>query len=53
MRKVVPQESATIDGHESIGIDANHINMVKFSSADDNGFNKFSEALAKLATEIE
>ncbi|OAT05042.1 hypothetical protein BDBG_16392 [Blastomyces gilchristii SLH14081] len=36
--KVVSKESATLEGYNSISIHANHSDMVKFSSADDNGF---------------
>ena len=40
---VVPQESATCDGRDWIKFHANHINMVKFISANDEGFKKIAE----------
>lgn len=36
--RVVSKESATLEGYTSISIHANHSDMVKFSSAQDNGF---------------
>ncbi|KAK9429092.1 bulb-type lectin domain-containing protein [Lipomyces doorenjongii] len=36
--KVVSEESATLEGYTAIGIDANHMDMTKFSSAGDPGF---------------
>ncbi|KAF4468130.1 hypothetical protein FALBO_5005 [Fusarium albosuccineum] len=35
---VVPKDSATLEGYNHISIYANHSNMVKFDSADNNGF---------------
>ena len=49
---VVPRESAVIDRYPSFGSHAHHINMIKFSSADDEGFRKFCETVAKLVSEI-
>ncbi|KAM3497121.1 hypothetical protein MY10362_009516 [Beauveria mimosiformis] len=37
---VVPTESATFEGHPSFSIHANHRDMVKFSSAEDNNFKR-------------
>jgi protein SERAC1 len=42
--KVVSKESATLEGYNSISVHANHINMVKFGSAEDNGFKRFLES---------
>ncbi|KAI1423216.1 Alpha/Beta hydrolase protein [Xylaria sp. FL1777] len=38
MAKVVPSESAILDGYLAIGIHADHWNIARFSSADDPGF---------------
>ena len=38
--KVVSKESATLEGYNSISIHANHSDMVKFGSAEDNGFKR-------------
>jgi hypothetical protein len=35
--KVVSKGSATLEGYNSIGIQANHRDMVKYGSAKDNG----------------
>jgi len=37
---VVSKESATLDGYNSISIHGNHSNMVKFASAEENGFRR-------------
>ncbi|KAK8143516.1 hypothetical protein G3M48_007138 [Beauveria asiatica] len=37
---VVPTESATLEGYPSFSIHANHQDMVKFSSAEDNNFKR-------------
>jgi len=37
---VVSKESATLEGYNSISIHANHRDMVRFASADDNGFKR-------------
>ncbi|KAM5342905.1 hypothetical protein ACJ41O_013871 [Fusarium nematophilum] len=38
--KVVSKDSATLESYNAISIHANHSNMVKFSSVDDNGFKR-------------
>ncbi|KAG8411882.1 hypothetical protein J3458_015177 [Metarhizium acridum] len=38
--KVVPKNSATLEGYNAISIHANHSDMVKFSSEDDNGYRR-------------
>ncbi|KID84907.1 SesB, P-loop containing Nucleoside Triphosphate Hydrolase [Metarhizium guizhouense ARSEF 977] len=38
--KVVPKDSATLEDRNSLSIHANHIDMVKFRSADDNGYQR-------------
>ncbi|KAJ5777521.1 Alpha/Beta hydrolase protein [Penicillium odoratum] len=37
---VVSKESATLEGYNSMSIHANHRDMVKFGSADDNGYKR-------------
>ncbi|KAM0495692.1 hypothetical protein ACHAP8_007962 [Fusarium lateritium] len=38
--KVVSKESATFEGYDPISIHSNHAEMVKFGSAEDNGFKR-------------
>jgi len=38
--KVVSKESATLEGYNPISIHANHRDMVKFGSIEDNGFKR-------------
>ena len=50
----MPQASAIVPGAadaESIAIPANHINMVKFASCEDEGFKKISGHVQLLAEE--
>ncbi|KAK8912900.1 hypothetical protein H634G_09760 [Metarhizium anisopliae BRIP 53293] len=39
-KEVVPKDSATLEGYHALSIHANHSDMVKFSSADDNGYRR-------------
>jgi len=50
--KVVSKESATLEGYNSISIHANHINMVKFGSAEDNGFKRLLGELMRWEEQI-
>ena len=45
--KVVPKESATFEGYNLISIHANHRDMVRFHSANDNGFKRLVAALVR------
>lgn len=44
---IVPRSSAVLDSYEDYGIAANHRNMVKYSSAEDNGFIRVSSLLKR------
>lgn len=44
---VVPRESATLEGYTSMSIHANHIDMVRFASADDDGFKRLLRELVR------
>lgn len=48
-KPIVSKDSATFDGYTSISIHANHTNMVKFGSADDNGFKRVLGELQRWA----
>ncbi|CAG9999707.1 unnamed protein product [Clonostachys byssicola] len=50
--KVVSKESATFEGYDPISIHANHRDMVKFSSAEENGFKRVVGELLFLISEI-
>ena len=50
--KVVSKESATLEGYASFSIHANHGDMVKFASAEDNGFKRLLGILARWAAEV-
>jgi protein SERAC1 len=50
--KVVSKESATLEGYNSISIHANHIDMVKFVSAEDNGFKRLLGELMRWEAQI-
>ncbi|GIJ85684.1 hypothetical protein Asppvi_004545 [Aspergillus pseudoviridinutans] len=45
--KVVSKESATLEGYNLISIHANHRDMVRFSSANDNGFKRLLGELVR------
>ncbi|KAK0631000.1 hypothetical protein B0T17DRAFT_529871 [Bombardia bombarda] len=50
--KVVSKKSATFEGHDSISVHANHRDMVRFASAEENGFKRFLGELKKLLLKI-
>lgn len=50
--KVVSKDSATLEGYSSISIHANHRDMVRFGSADDNGFKRLLGELIRWKTQI-
>jgi protein SERAC1 len=50
--KVVSKESATLEGYNTISIHANHRDMVKFSSAEDNGFKRLLGELIRWESQI-
>ncbi len=50
--KVVSKESATFDGHDPITIHANHSDMGKFVSAEDNGFKRFLGELVRWESDV-
>jgi hypothetical protein len=49
--KVVSKESATLEGYTYRSIHANHSDMTKFASAEENGFKRVSGELTRLASE--
>jgi hypothetical protein len=49
---VVSKESATLDGYSSFSIHANHSDMVKFGSAEDNGFKRLLGELRRWELQI-
>ncbi|CAH0053253.1 unnamed protein product [Clonostachys solani] len=51
--KVVSKESATLEGYDPISIHANHRDMVKFFSAEENGFKRLVGELLVLEHEID
>jgi hypothetical protein len=50
--KVVSKESATLEGYNSIGIHANHRDMVRFGSAKDNGFKRLLGELIRWESQV-
>jgi hypothetical protein len=50
--KVVSKESATLEGYNSISIYANHRDMAKFGSAEDNGFKRLLGELIRWESQI-
>lgn len=51
-RKVVSKESATLEGYNSISVHANHKDMVRFGSANDNGFKRLIGELIRWEEQI-
>ena len=49
---VVSKDSATLEGYNSVSIHANHRDMVKFSSAEDNGFKRLLGELNRWESQI-
>ncbi|KAK0655558.1 Alpha/Beta hydrolase protein [Cercophora newfieldiana] len=50
--KVVTKESATLEGYNSITIHANHRDMVKFASAEENGFKRLLGELVRWVLQV-
>ncbi|KAK3898977.1 hypothetical protein C8A05DRAFT_18518 [Staphylotrichum tortipilum] len=50
--KVVSKESATLEGYASFSIHANHSDMVKFASVDENGFKRLLGELVRWASQV-
>lgn len=50
--KVVSKESATLEGYASFSIHANHSDMVKFHSAEENGFRRLLAELVRWASQV-
>ncbi|RKL08732.1 hypothetical protein BFJ70_g16745 [Fusarium oxysporum] len=50
--RVVSKDSATLESYNAISIHANHSNMVKFSSVDDNGFKRLLGELIRWESQI-
>jgi hypothetical protein len=51
--KVVSRDSATLEGYDAISIHANHSDMVKFHSAEDNGFKRLLGELTRWVAEVQ
>lgn len=49
---VVSKESATFEGFTSISIHANHKDMVRFSSVEENGFKRLLGELSRWVTQV-
>ncbi|KAL5327020.1 hypothetical protein ACEPPN_004710 [Leptodophora sp. 'Broadleaf-Isolate-01'] len=50
--KVVSKQSATIEGYTSVSVHANHRDMVKFGTEDDNGFKRLVGDLMRWAPSV-
>lgn len=50
--KVVSKESATLEGYSSFSIHANHRDMTRFGSAEDNGFKRLLGELIRWESQI-
>ncbi|KAM6513145.1 hypothetical protein FALCPG4_015612 [Fusarium falciforme] len=50
--KVVSKESATLESYSSFSVRANHRDMVKFGSAEDNGFERLLGELIRWESQI-
>ena len=50
--KVVSKESATLEGYNPITIHANHRDMVKFASVEENGFKRLLGELIRWEREV-
>lgn len=51
--KFVSKDSATFDGYNAISIHADHNNMAKFGSAEDNGFKRLLGELTRWTRSVE
>ncbi|KAH6634645.1 hypothetical protein B0J18DRAFT_471510 [Chaetomium sp. MPI-SDFR-AT-0129] len=52
VRQVVVKDSATLDGYNVISIHANHKDMVKFPSEEDDGFQQFLGELVRWESQV-
>lgn len=52
MKQIVPKESAHISGHEVQSIHADHVNMCKFKSDSDDGYDKVHRVLERWAAKL-
>jgi pimeloyl-ACP methyl ester carboxylesterase len=50
--KVVSKESATLEGYAAFSIHANHSDMVRFASAEENGFKRLLGVLARWTEQV-
>ena len=50
--KVVSRESATLEGYNQFSVHANHSDMVKFGSAEENGFRRLLGELIRWESEV-
>lgn len=50
--RVVSKESATFEGYNPITIHADHRNMVKFGSAEENGFKRLLGELMRWESQV-
>ena len=50
--KIVSRESATLEGYNRFSVHANHSDMVKFGSADDNGFKRLLGELVRWESQV-
>jgi hypothetical protein len=50
--RVVSKESATLDGYNCISIHANHSDMVKFGSVEENGFKRLVGELQRWESQL-
>lgn len=50
--KIVSKESATLEGYSSFSIHADHRDMVRFSSTDDNGFQRLLGELMRWESQV-
>jgi hypothetical protein len=51
--KVVSKESATLEGYPSFSIHANHSDMVRFASVEENGFKRLLGVLTRWKSQLE
>jgi pimeloyl-ACP methyl ester carboxylesterase len=50
--KVVPKESATVEGYNQFSVHANHSDMVKFRSSEENGFKRLLGELIRWESQV-
>ncbi|KAL2843245.1 hypothetical protein BJX68DRAFT_157101 [Aspergillus pseudodeflectus] len=49
---IVPQESASLENYLALSVHANHRDMVKFATEDDNGFKRLLAILMRWVSEV-